>query len=263
MEITPPLKSAIHTGDVVGLEDLIRQDRLLCTVEGMTEILKYLVLAGKDVSCRAELAQILIDSGAEVTGALIAAGGVDNVVVAEVLLDAGAPINGDGKWSPIEEGLYFGQPNIVEMLVRRGASVHNLRIAAGLGEIDRINAFFTPEGQLKEEAGEIAWPFGPIPEDQHATTGQDVIDHALVYAGMRGQMAAAERLLHYGAALNVCPPGFEYRGTVLHYAAIRGHAELVRYLVERGADKALKDDTLGQLPKDWALFEGHEYIELI
>ena len=158
-------ETIIQAGDVQGLKALINQDSQLNTVEGLTETLQYLVLAANHVANKVELAQMLIQAGAQLTAPLIAAGGVDNVAVAEALLDAGAPIDGDGYWSPLEEAFYFGQPGIVAMLIERGASIRNLRIAAGLGQLDRMEAFFTPDGELKPEAGDIAWPFGELPAE--------------------------------------------------------------------------------------------------
>jgi len=51
---------------------------------------------------------------------------------AALLLDRGAAINGTGNWSPLEEALYWGNQGVIDLLLDRGASVHNLRIASGL-----------------------------------------------------------------------------------------------------------------------------------
>ena len=51
---------------------------------------------------------------------------------------------------------------------------------------------------------------------------------------MSGRIDAAECLLKHGARLNAIPPGFDYAGTGLHYAAFNGHRPLVEYLLAHG-----------------------------
>jgi hypothetical protein len=52
-------------------------------------------------------------------------------------LDCGAAINDSGGWLPLEE-LYWNSRNVTDLLLGRGASIHKLRIAAGLGRMDVI-----------------------------------------------------------------------------------------------------------------------------
>jgi hypothetical protein len=75
-----------------------------------------------------------------------------------LLLDRGAAINGLGGWSPLEEALYWNSRGVIDVLVQRGASLHNLRIAGGLGRTDVMATFFAADGSLRPEAGTINWP---------------------------------------------------------------------------------------------------------
>ena len=50
----------------------------------------------------------------------------------------------------------------IDLLLERGASVHNLRTAAALGRMDLIKGLFNSDGSLKPEAGKIDWPFGEL-----------------------------------------------------------------------------------------------------
>ncbi|MHC5539167.1 ankyrin repeat domain-containing protein, partial [Singulisphaera rosea] len=68
---------------------------------------------------------------------------------------------------------------------------------------------------------------------------------------------AATDLLDRGAPINLIPAGFDYAGTALHYAAIRGRREMVDVLLERGADPNVRDAKIGKWPEDWAAFDGH------
>ncbi|KAH8670349.1 ankyrin repeat-containing domain protein [Tricladium varicosporioides] len=44
----------------------------------------------------------------------------------------------------------------------------------------------------------------------------------------------------------------------LHHASARGHVEVVRFLLEKGAELELKDTAYGQTPLLWAVEKGHE-----
>jgi ankyrin repeat protein len=132
----------------------------------------------------------------------------------------------------------FGVPQSIEMarlLLDRGATIHNLRIAAGLGRAALLDGFFHPDSSLTAQAGTLAWPFGE-PTEGWSRDPQDIIDNAFVYACRSGQIAAVERLLAHGARINAIPPGFDYAGTGLHYAAMDGHRLLVEHLLAHGAD---------------------------
>jgi len=57
-------------------------------------------------------------------------------------------------------------------------------------------------------------------------------------------------------AVSACPP-FDHRATPLHWAAFRGHDDVAMFLVERGADRSLRDSSFSGTPSDWAAHEGH------
>ena len=124
------------------------------------------------------------------------------------------------------------------LLLERGATVHNLRLATGLGRTALMEGFFESDGTLKPEAGKIDWPFGGLAESNlnsrikkelqakvaaWSDEPQDVINNAFVYACMHNHINAARLLLQKGAEINAIPPGFDFSGTALHYAALNGH----------------------------------------
>ncbi len=183
------------------------------------------------------MAKVLVDAGADINDPLVAAASIGNVEVAVLLIDAGAAINGAGRWSPLEEALYWGNRGVINLLLERGASVHNLRIAVGLGRTDLIDSFFRSDGGLKPEAGKIEWPFlDPeesnlplqIKEELHAKISkwhddpQSIINNAFIYACMHGSLPAARLLLQKGAQIDANPPGFDYSGTGLRVLASLG-----------------------------------------
>jgi ankyrin repeat protein len=165
---------------------------------------------------------------------------------------------------------------VIELLLARGATVHNLRLAASLGRIDLIESFFDADGALKPAAGRIDWPFGELDKSnlagpikaeleakvaQWSTDSQDIIDNAFVYACMHNQIAAARLLLKKGARIDAIPPGFDYSGSGLHYAALNGHQTMAEFLIEQGATVNIKDTKIQSTPAGWAEYGGHPEIK--
>ncbi|MGH9905672.1 MAG: ankyrin repeat domain-containing protein [Pyrinomonadaceae bacterium] len=280
-----PAIRAIKSGDLDGIRALLDQDRSLATARSSRShptLLQCLALEAVDAPNKIEMAELLIDAGAEINGPLGAAACIDNVEIAALLLDRGAVINGAGSWSPLEEALYSNNQRVIKLLLDRGATLHNLRIASGLGRIDLIESFFRSDGSLKPEAGKIDWPFGELQKSnvncrikdelqtkaaQWPDDPQDVINNAFVYACMHNQVDAADLLLKKGAQLDAIPPGFDYSGTGLHYAAHNGHRAMVEFLIQRGAKVNVKDSKVNSTPAGWADHGGHpdlkEYLDQI
>ncbi len=276
-----PTIVAIKLGDLERLRSLVRQDPTLATSRSSTShptLLQCLVLSGKDAPNKLEMAKVLIDAGADLNGPLGACGSCDNVEVAALLLDSGAAINGTGGWSPLEEALYWSSGRVIDLLIHRGASVFNLRIAAGLGRLDLIEGFFNSDGSLKAEAGKVNWPWGELHVIQNSNFDeqgkqqlaakfsswsndrQSVVNNAFVFACMHGHIDAAALLLSKGAQINTIPGGFDYSGTGLHYAALNGHRAMVEFLIQNGADVTIKDEKVGGTPAGWADHGRHPEI---
>jgi ankyrin repeat protein len=270
-----PAIAAITSGDLEGLRALLLQDPSLATARSSKShptLLQCLALDAVNVSSKVELAKILIDAGAEINEPLVAAASIGNVEIAALLLDFGAAINGTGSWSPLEEALYWNNQGVVDLLLQRGATVHNLRLAAGLGRMAVLESFFERGGTLKPDAGKIAWPFGD-PQASNLSHGikqelqekvsswtnhpNEIINNAFIYACMHNHIEAAQLLLEKGAQINAIPPGFDYSGTGLHYAALNGHRAMVDFLIERGANVNIKDTKVGSTPAGWADHAGH------
>lgn len=274
-----PAIAAIKSGDIDGLRVLLRQDPSLATARSSRShptLLQCLTLDAIDVPNKVKMAQLMIDLGAEIDGPLGAAASIGNVEIAALLLDCGAALNGAGSWSPLEEALYWNNQGVIDLLLARGASMHNLRIAAGLGRMDLIESVFQDDGTLKPEAGKIDWPFGELQEsnlnrkikdelqakiDSWSDDPQDIINNAFVYACMHNHIDAARLLLQKGAQIDSIPPGFDYSGTGLHYAALNGHRAMVEFLIQQGANVNVKDTKVHSMPAGWADHGGHADIK--
>ena len=277
-----PAIAAIRSGDLETFKALLAQDPTLATSRSSTShptLLQCVALDdkgdGNDKPNNVEMAQVLIDAGAELNEPLVAAASIDNRAVAELLLDRGAAIDGTGGWSPLEEALYWNSRDVLALLLERGAALQNLRIAAGLGRSDLIEGYFNSDGSLKPEAGKINWPFGGLETiarsnfdqagrdkladrvDEWSQDRQGIVNNALVYACLHGHIEAAKLLLQHGAEINVVPGGFDYAGTGLHYAALNGQRAMVEFLLQQGADRDVKDSKVGSIAAGWAEYGGH------
>lgn len=280
-----PAIVAIKTDNLERLRALVRDDPTLATSRSSTShptLLQCLVLSGNDLRNKLEMARLLIQAGADLNAPLVACGSCDNVEIAELLLDSGATVDGTGGWSPLEEALYWHNRRVIDLLVRRGASVQNLRIAAGLGRLDLIERFFNSDGSLKPEAGKINWPWGDlqvIAASNFDAAGkqslasrfsswtndrQGILNNAFIYACINGHIDTAKLLVDKGAEINAIPGGFDYAGTGLHFAAFNGHKAMVEFLIQYGADRTIKDLKVGGTPAGWAEvarhFEIREYL---
>ena len=255
---------ALAEGDVEGMTRLLATDPTLATAKSERShptLMQCLVLYSPPTDSIERLIDLLADYGSEVTDPLIAAASMGNVRAVAKLLDRGADIEGNGLWSPLEEALYWNHANSVALLLERGAKVRNLRTAAALEDWPYFERCFNADGSLTPEAGEIAWPFfhHAIPESVRRDP-QQILTNALVYAAAWGRIEAVHRLLARGAQINQIPPGFDYAGTALHYAALEGHRAMVDHLLAKGADPALPDAKIGTLPENWAAHGGHKAL---
>jgi ankyrin repeat protein len=273
-----PAIAAIRAGDLEQFKALVNEDPSLATSRSSRShptLLQCVTLDGKDKPNNVEMAQFLIEAGAELNEPLGAAASINNRAVATLLLDHGAAIDGTGGWSPLEEALYWNSRDVLALLLERGAAVQNLRIAAGLGRTDLIEGYFNVDGSLKPEAGKINWPWGGLENvacsnfdqagrqqlaariNEWSQDRQGIINNAFVYACMHGHIDAAKLLLKKGAEINVVPGGFDYAGTGLHYAALNGHRAMVEFLLQQGADREVKDTKVGSTAAGWAEHGGH------
>ena len=257
-------QAALAAGDVERLTTLLAADPELPTARSGRShptLLQCLVLTMPPVAALEDLIDLLAKHGAELTDPLIAAASGKNVRAVKKLLDLGANVNGNGRWSPLEEALYWGNAACIPLLLEHGAAVTNLRTAAGLGLMPYIARCFDDTGGLTEAAGEVAWPWfnNPIPEAVRRDP-QQILANALAYAASWGHAEVVDLLLDRGAPVNLIPAGFDFSGTPLHFAALNGYRALVDQLLRRGADPAVRDTKIGTLPEGWAEHGGYREL---
>jgi ankyrin repeat protein len=249
----------------------------------------------------------------------------------DAFLRAGADVNGpnDRGWTPLHQAAYSNQPKMVERLLAAGARADaeahggggtalavalfwghreaadvlaraavgpaNLRIAAGLGRLDLIDACFEAHGELTPAARSgrgFYRPHSGFPVWRPSDDRQEILDEALVWACKADRVEVLDALVARGADVNADP----YRGTPLlwaaandrlaaarwlldhdarqepatfggpshgegvvplHLAAQNDHVEMIRLLLDRGGDPAAKDRNYQSTPLGWAEHFGH------
>jgi ankyrin repeat protein len=129
----------------------------------------------------------------------------------------------------------------------------DLFCAAGLGEVDRVRAFFGPDGRLRPHASATGSsryaPDGtrlPCPPG----TNREVVSDALYMASRAGHEGTVRELLARG-------PDLSFRAfagaTALHWAYFAGSPGVVALLLAAGADPKVRDPVLGCTPEAFGI----------
>ncbi|MFN7926292.1 MAG: ankyrin repeat domain-containing protein [Bryobacteraceae bacterium] len=202
-----------------------------------------------------EVARMLLDAGAEIdslanfyggectTMSLLvsschpAHAGVQ-VPLVDLLVSYGASLDrtGSGNWvSPVETALVFGYLDAARALERHGAPI-SLAAAAGLDHSADLL-------RLLPDADALA---------RHRATA---------IAIQSGALGTTRILLDAGEDPNrFNPPATHAHSTPLHQAALAGHLDIVKFLVERGARTDIRDKAYDSTPLGWARHGGQAEV---
>lgn len=183
------------------------------------------------------------------------------VDAARLLIDTGADIEARTSWgsSALDWAAGLGAKEVGELLLARGASGLTLIVAAGLGRLGDVMAILESGVDLAAHRRRDA-PL--VADDDHwfadsAHIQADVLSDALYAAARNGHAGVVAYLLDSGA--NVNAKGV-FGGTALHWAAMHGHRGTTQLLVSRGADVTIKDHCFLATPAGWAEEDGHHDI---
>jgi ankyrin repeat protein len=129
----------------------------------------------------------------------------------------------------------------------------DLFCAAGLGEVDRVRAFFGPDGRLRPRASATGSSrYAPDGTRLPCPPGSDreVVSDALYMASRAGHEGTVRELLAHGPDLSFQA----FAGaTALHWAYFAGAPRVVALLLASGADATLRDPVLGCTPEAFGI----------
>ena len=188
-----------------------------------------------------ELTRIILDAGPSQSAKnetlmLVSTGSVARECRAQVPLINLLCDYGADRDSAVQAAALHGEFEAVNALIARGARI-DLPVAAALGRVEDARRLLA----------------GANSGDRHL---------ALSSAANFGYIEIVRLLLDADEDPNrYNPVGGHSHTTPLHQAALGGHEEVVRLLVERGARLDMKDILWRATPADWAEHEGRTEIE--
>ncbi len=283
---------AIITGEAETLKQLLADHPELIHARSESDhqatLLHYVAANGvedelqKTPANAVEIANILIDAGADVNAICETYGGGNaqttlNLLVSSghpaergvqadlvrVLCQAGAKVNGlDNDGLPLITAIAFHYQKAAKALVDCGARTNSLLFSSALGNLDAVRHAFE-NGKLKDDALQSSVPSA---KTLLSWTGRDlqstdyesaVLSMALFYGSVFNQINVVKFLLEQGVDVNST---FQHNQTGLHIASWKGHFEMVKLLVEHGADPTIQDTQHESTPIGWADQAGHTEI---
>jgi ankyrin repeat protein len=247
------LEASIRAGDLATATGLLRTgvDPNRPGPEGLTPLM---IAAGLG---QAQMVELLLTAGADVLAveprmgatALHKAAQSGNADVAGLLLDHGAfidqqsPILGN---TPLMDAVLHKHEEAVRLLLRRGARTtvrnHWQQTALELADYDGLDAI------------------AHLIRRRDESDAEQIRALTLTAAVQAGDIAEVERLIGAGARVNERTPlvgGFDDDYTPLGVAAREGHADIVRVLLDAGADPRRTTGLMRGTPGHEAAYFGH------
>ena len=248
---------AVVDGNLPKLESLLRRKPALAHAHSgrmhQATLLYYVAANGvEDFRQRSpanapEIARLMLDAGAEVDAICGPGQSGDTPMLAlvtsvhphyrgvateliEIFVKASSKVDGlNGDGAPVRLALKFGYPESAAAMVRLGAEVKNVAMAAGLGRLDLTREFVEERGVSQAdlaEAFELACRFGRTDTAEYLLAhGADVDGRGawnmtgLMWAACQGHLETMAMILDHGPALELRNEfGGTAMGTALHFA---------------------------------------------
>ena len=197
---------------------------------------------------------VLLGKATDLNLPLIWAARSNRVEYVRLLLGAGAdPGNRDLGATALENAIYCGHTGVVDVLAEHGIVPQALWIYAACGRLDLVQGCFDADGRHQPDAASARPNLAdagigllarlPATGDPH-----EIVAEAFVHACQHGRIEIVRWFLSLGVHPDVAP---YYGRTGLHWAIPPGHLEVVRLLLERGADPSIRDDLFQSDADGW------------
>lgn len=257
------LGAAVGAGDTALVGGLIEQGAEVDRRDPATGLTPLMTAAG-----RADLATVrrLLEAGANVHDTDSGAGATalhkacqgGNLEIVQALVEAGAFLDAVSPrtgHTPLMDAVWFSYAEIVKFLCDRGAGV-------GIG----THYGFSPQQHFDYElavntAGKDDMLLAERYFRERKERDAQLVDtQRLMAATVAGDTATATRLVADGAKVDERAPivnGFNDAHTPLLVAARDGHTDIVRMLLDAGADVNAVEPTFGAVPLHKAVYNGH------
>ncbi len=203
-----------------------------------------------------KIVEILLDAGADVNKSgpyhgrtpLEIAGQKGYIEIAEFLLKRGADVNKKGYWTPLQTARSYGQLDSVRLFLKHGAKLESSWLTLGMNHDKKVIAEIMAE--LIKAGADVNH------RDYDDLDDLTVRGHVPLHTTCTNP-DATKVLLKAGADPN--RQYFLSKNTPLHQAAKHGSLEVVRMLVNAGADISIQNKE-GKTAEQLAKRHGHKEI---
>jgi hypothetical protein len=149
----------------------------------------------------------------------------------------------------------YGNAHLIPLLTRIWPLPDDLCHAAGLGDIERVKAWFDKDGRFRAGSLGQHYPANApyVLRNLHWTpaNAQHILDAALAWSCMNRHFEIASFLLEHGANINTNWSTHE-PASILHECAVRANYEAARFLIDRGVDMTICDYRWNSTAEGWA-----------
>ena len=201
--------NAVESGDADALDAVLERDPFvaLASVRDNNTLLEVVTKSDAPFETRALIIRALVEHGAATGKALW----TNDSLARDLLIELGALADGDEPaLTALKSNLLHSARSAVDDWLQRGVKPVAFWMVASAGDLDGARAFFNEDGSLKPEAADHRPNFADIgwwEETGRSDDPREVLGEALCLAAMNGRLEVVKFLVEHGADVTFVPPG--------------------------------------------------------